>query len=228
MVILTILMFSIISGIPFLYASNTHYTEDISTSSVLDTKYVELSDGRAVYSWVDSGATSYIRFKLLNSTGGDDGSANFQRSASYTFSDVSLHYINDTCVLAFYIYKYLNTVDYFKVGILKFNPSTLSVSDYDESAGVSLDASTLTITSAFISTIIPYDGDFYAMVNFCIQYTGPVYYVRTGIIKWNDYTTATYESLKNSVGNAISPIHWFYEGAALAYAMYSNPRKSVV
>jgi len=229
--VLGLLLGSLLTAIPIVKASSHSFTEDIyytSTSpnySTLDNKYVKLSDGRGVYGWVDYSTNSYIRLKVLNSTGGVDGEANFQRNAQYYFSDCSLYYVNDTSVLVFYVMTYLQTTIRYVEGVLNFNPTSLNVANYDETTNVDLGASTAFISACYISTVITYNSKYYAMVNLRNWYYNGLYGVRTDLVEYTGTasTATNFYSSSSSASYDTSPIWWFYEGSGLAYALYRTP-----
>jgi len=189
----------------------------------LDTKYVQLSNGRLVCAFIDYTDSTYIHIKVVNSDGSSYGTVDYRQNVIYYMRDCSLLYVSDTVVYIAYTYQYLNTVTMLKFGMIKFNPSTLAVPTPVVCSDISTSASTMTMVYAFITPIVAYNSKYYYMSSNTF-WDGAIYKAYVYLMEYTPDTTISATQFEYVAGGAsyVYPVYWFNYGSGVAYAMYAT------
>jgi len=193
-----------------------------SFNGELDNKYVQLSNGRAVYAFIDSATPTYLRIKVINSDGSVYGTVDYLL-ASKTLLDCTVYYVSDTVVYIGIVYYY--TGGYKMYSMVKFNPSALTSGPLISCTAINMGNSATYINAAYLTSIITYNSKLYFM-------SSEQYFLapssRTDVVYLMEYvpdTTLTATYIQSSATGSISspyPIYWFNYSAGIAYAVIAD------
>lgn len=189
----------------------------------LDTKYVELLNGRLVCVYINQADSSYLRIKVINADGSTYGSADYTISSLYLLRDCSVYYVSDTVIYIGVVSQHQTTNHPMNFAMVLFNPSTLAVSSI-LATDVNLLGSGYNIIYAFLTTITTYNSKYYFMASIMAYDTVNGYKAFVYLMEYtvNTTLTAAQFSYTSGASSYAYPIYWFNYGGGIAYACWAT------